>query len=67
MTVSRSKPNVVIVISDEQNWDTLRCHGNPAVVMPHLDELVEDGGAAADRTGAPLTTHASSERRRSRA
>ncbi|MBB6730861.1 sulfatase-like hydrolase/transferase [Cohnella zeiphila] len=33
----------MIVMSDEQSWDTLRCHGNPAAVTPRLDELAADG------------------------
>lgn len=35
--------NVLVVMSDEQRWDTLGCTGNPAARTPHLDDLASDG------------------------
>lgn len=35
--------NVLVVMSDEQSWDTLGCTGNPAARTPHVDELAADG------------------------
>lgn len=34
-----ARPNVLIVMSDEQSWDTLGCNGNRAASTPHLDAL----------------------------
>jgi arylsulfatase len=34
-------PNVLVLMSDEQSWDTLGCTGNPAARTPHLDALAE--------------------------
>ena len=36
------KPNVVIVITDDQGYGDLSCHGNPVVKTPNLDSLAED-------------------------
>ncbi|HVX46017.1 MAG TPA: sulfatase-like hydrolase/transferase [Mycobacteriales bacterium] len=33
------RPNVLIVMSDEQSWDTMGCTGNPAARTPNLDSL----------------------------
>lgn len=35
--------NVLVVMSDEQSWDTLGCNGNPAARTPHADALAENG------------------------
>ncbi|MFN7939496.1 MAG: arylsulfatase [Bryobacteraceae bacterium] len=32
-------PNVVIVITDDQGYGDLACHGNPVIKTPHLDAL----------------------------
>jgi hypothetical protein len=32
-------PNVIIVITDDQGYGDLSCHGNPVVRTPHLDRL----------------------------
>lgn len=33
------RPNVLIVLSDEQSWNTMGCTGNDAAVTPNLDAL----------------------------
>lgn len=45
MTRARAgdRPNVLVIMSDEQSWDTLGCTGNPAAQTPHLDALAERG------------------------
>ncbi len=32
-------PNVVFVLTDDQGYGDLSCHGNPVVRTPHIDEL----------------------------
>ena len=36
---ARGKPNVVLVITDDQGYGDLACHGNPVIETPHLDQL----------------------------
>ncbi|HEY6738361.1 MAG TPA: sulfatase-like hydrolase/transferase, partial [Actinopolymorphaceae bacterium] len=40
--MTTERPNVLVVMTDEQSWDTLGCHGNPAAQTPHMDDLAED-------------------------
>ncbi|WP_276256570.1 sulfatase-like hydrolase/transferase [Halomontanus rarus] len=37
------RPNVVVVLSDQQRWDTLGAYGNPMDVTPNLDRMAEAG------------------------
>ena len=39
LSVARSAPNVVLVMTDDQGYGDLRCHGNAIIKTPHLDRL----------------------------
>ncbi len=39
----RVRPNVVLVITDDQRYDTLGCTGHPVVQTPHIDRLAHEG------------------------
>jgi arylsulfatase A-like enzyme len=43
MSGGKDRPNVLVIMSDEQSWDTMGCTGNAAARTPHLDALAERG------------------------
>ncbi len=36
------RPNVLVVMADEQSWNTMGCNGNPAARTPNLDRLADE-------------------------
>ncbi|MEA2564696.1 MAG: hypothetical protein QOH06_6200 [Acidobacteriota bacterium] len=38
-----TRPNIVVVLSDDHRWDALGAAGNPAVITPVMDAMVRDG------------------------
>ena len=47
------RPNVVLVITDDQGYGDLSCHGNPVLKTPHLDKLHSEGVRLTDYHVAP--------------
>ena len=41
--VAESRPNIVLLVSDDQRPDTIAALGNPHIKTPHLDDLVRRG------------------------
>jgi arylsulfatase A-like enzyme len=39
----RQKPNLLIITTDQQRWDTLGCYGNRLIQTPNLDRLASQG------------------------
>lgn len=37
------KPNVLLIVADDQRWDTIAALGNPEIKTPNLDALVKRG------------------------
>jgi arylsulfatase A-like enzyme len=37
------RPNVVLIITDDQRWDTLSCAGSPYLKTPNIDRLANEG------------------------
>lgn len=38
-----SRPNLILIISDDHRWDGVAAAGNPHIVTPNLDRLAEQG------------------------
>jgi arylsulfatase A-like enzyme len=47
------QPNVVIVITDDQGYGDLSCHGNPVLNTPEIDELYAESVRLSDYHVAP--------------
>lgn len=41
--VGSERPNVIVIVSDNQGYRDLGCFGSPDVVSPHLDRLAAEG------------------------
>lgn len=38
-----ARPNIVLIIADDQGWGDLSLHGNTNLATPHIDSLAHDG------------------------
>ena len=53
---SQNRPNVIIVITDDQGYGELSCHGNPILKTPNLDLLAGQSIRFTDFHVAPMCT-----------
>jgi N-acetylglucosamine-6-sulfatase len=37
------RPNVVLIITDDQRWDAMSCAGNPYLKTPNIDRIANEG------------------------
>ena len=37
------RPNVLVVVTDQQRWDTAGCYGSPMDLTPNLDRMAKRG------------------------
>src|SRR5262249_26890790 len=51
-----AKPNVIILLTDDQGYADLSCHGNPALKTPNLDKLHDESICLTDFHVAPMCT-----------
>ncbi|MCA9129981.1 MAG: arylsulfatase [Planctomycetales bacterium] len=51
--LTAAQPNVVIVITDDQGYGDLSCHGNPVLKTPNIDALYEQSIRLTDYHVAP--------------
>lgn len=51
-----AKPNVILVITDDQGYGDLSCHGNPILRTPNLDRLYAESLRFTDFHVAPMCT-----------
>jgi len=53
LAIAADKPNVVFIITDDQGYGDLSCHGNPILKTPNLDALHDDSVRLLDYHVAP--------------
>jgi len=51
-----TKPNVILVLTDDQGYGDLSCHGNPVLKTPNLDRLHGESVRLTDFHVAPMCT-----------
>lgn len=56
MTASKKKPNVIVILTDDQGYGDFSCHGNPILKTPHMDRLAKEGADFADFHCTPVCT-----------
>ena len=54
--MSATAPNVIMIITDDQGYGDLACHGNPVALTPNLDRLYQQSVRFTDFHGAPMCT-----------
>lgn len=50
------RPNVIVVMTDDQGYGDLSCHGNPVLKTPHLDRMHGDAVRFTDFHVSPFCT-----------
>jgi arylsulfatase A-like enzyme len=52
----RRKPNLVLIMTDDQGWPELGVHGNPVLETPNLDRLAGEGVRLSRFYASPVCT-----------
>ena len=53
---SDRRPNVILVMTDDQGYGDLACHGNPVIKTPSLDKLFAQSVRLTDFHVSPVCT-----------
>lgn len=51
-----AQPNVILIITDDQGYGDMACHGNPVAQTPHMDALYRESVRLEDFHVAPMCT-----------
>ncbi len=38
-----ARPNLILIVTDDQGWGDLSCHGNKVIETPHIDSMADRG------------------------
>ncbi|MEO1497028.1 MAG: arylsulfatase [Planctomycetota bacterium] len=49
-----ARPNVILIMADDQGYGDLACHGNPVIQTPHMDGLHAQSARLTDFHVAPM-------------
>ena len=56
VAIAEARPNVLLILTDDQGYDDLSCQGNPVLKTPYLDKLREESIRFTDHHVAPMCT-----------
>ncbi len=56
LSQGRARPNVIIVMTDDQGYGDLSCHGNPVLRTPAMDRMHAESIRFTDFHSAPMCT-----------
>ena len=56
MPHSESRPNIILILTDDQGYRDLSCLGNPILNTPNLDQLYAETITLTDFHVAPMCT-----------
>lgn len=56
LLVEKNRPNVIILLTDDQGYGDLACHGNPELQTPGMDKLREESVRLDNFHVAPICT-----------
>jgi arylsulfatase len=56
VVAAAKRPNVIVVLSDDQGYGDFSCTGNPVLKTPNLDRLHDQGARLTDFHVAPMCT-----------
>ena len=48
------RPNVILIVADDQGYGDMSCHGNPVLKTPHMDQLYTESVRLTDFHVAPM-------------
>ncbi|MDF1753690.1 MAG: arylsulfatase [Verrucomicrobiales bacterium] len=51
-----AQPNVIVIVTDDQGYGDMSCHGNPVLKTPHIDSLHAQSLRLTDFHVAPMCT-----------
>jgi arylsulfatase A-like enzyme len=51
--VAGARPNIILILTDDQGYGDLSCHGNPVLKTPNLDRLHDEGRRFTDFQVSP--------------
>src|SRR5213080_1278621 len=54
--MAAAKPNVIILLTDDQGYGDFSCHGNPYLKTPNMDRLHDESVRFTDFHVAPMCT-----------